>query len=184
MDLTERVSRQFHDSAHATLDTLEFLAAPIAAAAEAITATLLDSGKVLVCGDGASSADAARFASLLVNGFELERPSLAALALGGECAGLARQVQALGRPGDVLVAICAGPPSTAFIDAIAAAHERDLRVIALSGEDGDALGEHLGEADFHLHAAASRRARSHELHLLILHCLCDGIDCLLLGVED
>lgn len=188
MDLTERVSRQFHDSADATHEALERLAAPIAAAIETITAALLDSNKILACCDSPGGSDAARLAALLVHGFELERPSLAALALDrgapGDHGSLARQVQALGHPGDVLVTICAEPVSTAIAEAIAAAHAGEMRVIALSGADGDAVGELLLDSDIHLHPLTSRRARIRELHLLILHCLCDGIDCLLLGVED
>ncbi len=188
MDLTARVSLQFHDSADAIQDALESLAAPIATAIEAITATLLDSGKILACCDSPGGCDASRLAALLVHGFDVQRPSLAALALDvglpDDSASLARQVQALGHPGDVLVAICAGPAPTAIIEAIAAAHARDMRVIALSGTDGDTFGELLLDSDIHLHALAGRRARIQELHLLILHCLCDGIDCLLLGVED
>lgn len=197
MDLIARISRQFEDSARARLDALELLAAPIAGAVEIITASLLDNGRILVCGGSGSAGDARRFAAQLVNGFELERPPLAALALSADASTLApiagdldpagifsRQIQALGQPGDVLVAISTSGHSARVIDAIAAARERDMRVIALTGNDGGRIGELLGADDIHLCAPAERTARIQELHLLILHCLCDGIDCLLLGVED
>lgn len=197
MDLIERISRQFQDNTRATLDALEMLAAPIAGAIEIITGSLLDNGKVLVCGGSGSSGDARRFAAQLVNGFELERPSLAAFALSADASTLApiagdpppdglfsRQIVALGQPGDILLTLSTRGDSPRILDAIGAAHERDMRVIALTGADGGAIAELLAPADIHLCAPAERTARIQELHLLILHCLCDGIDCLLLGVED
>lgn len=197
MDLIERISRQFQDNTRATLDALEMLAAPIAGAIEIITASLLDNGKILACGGSGSSGDARRFAAQLVNGFELERPSLAAFALSADASTLApstgeptpdglfsRQILALGQPGDILLTLSTRADSPRILDAIRAAHERDMRVIALTGADGGATAELLAPDDIHLCAPAERTARIQELHLLILHCLCDGIDCLLLGVED
>lgn len=197
MDLIERISRQFQDNTRTTLEALELLAAPIAGAIEIITASLLDNGKILVCGASGASGDARRFAAQLVNGFELERPSLAAIALSADASTLAplagepssaglfsRQILALGQPGDVLLTLSPRNDSPRIIDAIRAAHERDMRVIALTGAEDGALAELLAPNDIHLCAPAERTARIQELHLLILHCLCDGIDCLLLGVED
>jgi len=197
MDLIERISRQFQDNTRATLDALEMLAAPIAGAIEIITASLLDNGKILACGGSGSSGDARRFAAQLVNGFELERPSLAAFALSADASTLApsageptpdglfsRQILALGQPGDILLTLSTRADSPRILDAIRAAHERDMRVIALTGADDGATAELLAPDDIHLCAPAERTARIQELHLLILHCLCDGIDCLLLGVED
>ena len=197
MDLIARISRQFQDNTRTTLEALELLAAPIAGAIETITASLLDNGKVLVCGGGASSGDARRFAAQLVNGFEFERPSLAAFALSADASTLApsptdpsphslfsRQILALGQAGDILLALTTHGDSPRIIDAIRAAHERDMRIIVLSGADGLGMAEYLTARDIHLCAPAERTARIQELHLLILHCLCDGIDCLLLGVED
>ena len=197
MDLIARISSQFQDSTRTTLEALELLAAPIAGAIETITASLLDNGKVLVCGGSGSSGDARRFAAQLVNGFELERPSLAAFALSADASTLApsptdaspqspfsRQILALGQPGDILLALTTRGDSPRIIDAIRAAHERDMRIIVLSGADGLGIAEHLTTRDIHLCAPTERSARIQELHLLILHCLCDGIDCLLLGVED
>ncbi|WP_068636000.1 SIS domain-containing protein [Thauera butanivorans] len=197
MDLIARISRQFQDNTRTTLDALEMLAAPIAGAIETITASLLDNGKILVCGGSGSSGDARRFAAQLVNGFELERPSLAAFALSADASTLApiagdpspegllsRQILALGQPGDILLTLSAHGDSPRILEAIGAAHERDMRVIALTGADSKATTELLGPEDIHICAPAERTARIQELHLLILHCLCDGIDCLLLGVED
>ncbi len=197
MDLIERISRQFQDNTRTTLDALEMLAAPIAGAIEVMTSSLLDNGKILVCGGSGSSGDARRFAAQLVNGFELERPSLAAFALSADASTLApiagdpspaalfsRQILALGQPGDVLLTLSTSGDSSRIVDAIRAAQERDMRIIALTGIEGGTVAELLGPDDIHLCAPADRTARIQELHLLILHCLCDGIDCLLLGVED
>ena len=197
MNLIDRISHQFEDNMRATLEALELLTAPIAGAVELITASLLDNGKVLVCGGSGSAGDARRFAARLVNGFELERPALAAMALSADNSTLAsvaaeldpqtpfvRQIAVFGHPGDVLVTLSANPDSARVLGAISAAHERDMRVIALTGADDGRISEALGPADILLCAPADRTARIQELHLLILHCLCDGIDCLLLGVED
>ncbi len=197
MNLIDRISHQFEDNMRASLEALELLAAPIAGAVELIIASLLDNGKVLVCGASGSAGDASRFAAQLVNGFELERPALAAMALSADASTLApagaaldpkdlfaRQIAAFGHPGDILVTLSAQPDAACVLGAITAAHERDMRVIALTGADGGNIAEALGPADILLCPPTDRRARIQELHLLILHCLCDGIDCLLLGVED
>ncbi|MDT3671402.1 MAG: phosphoheptose isomerase [Aromatoleum sp.] len=197
MDLIHRISRQFEDSARVKLDAIEALAAPIAGAVEIMTGSLLNNGKILSCGNGGSAADAQHFAAELVNRFEMERPPLAAVALTTDTSTLtsiandydynqifSKQVSALGQPGDVLLAISTSGNSPNVIEAITAAHERDMRVIALTGKGGGRIGEMLGDHDIHLCVPADRTARIQEVHLLVLHCLCDGIDCLLLGVED
>lgn len=197
MDLIQRISRQFEDSARTKLDALEALAAPIAGAVEIMTASLLASGKILSCGNGGSAADAQHFAAELVNRFEMERPPLAAVALTTDSSTLtsiandydytqvfSKQVRALGQPGDVLLAISTSGNSPNVVEAIVAAHEREMRVIALTGKGGGRIGEMLCDDDVHLCVPADRTARIQEVHLLVLHCLCDGIDCLLLGVED
>lgn len=197
MDLIHRISRQFEDSARVKLDAIEALAAPIAGAVEIMTGSLLNNGKILSCGNGGSAADAQHFAAELVNRFEMERPPLAAVALTTDTSTLtsiandydykqifSKQVNALGQPGDVLLAISTSGNSPNVIEAIGAAHERDMRVIAMTGKGGGRIGEMLTEHDIHLCVPADRTARIQEVHLLVLHCLCDGIDCLLLGVED
>lgn len=190
MDLIDRISRQFEDGARIRLDALEGLAAPIAGAIEIITACLLDNGKVLACGSGRGAADARRFAAAMVEGFEMERPPLTATALaddamaGNGAQRFSRQIGALGQPGDVLLAIAADGDPFAVVAAIAAAHEREMHVIALTGRQPEAIEALLGGGDISIRIAAHRPARALELQLLVLHCLCDGIDCLLLGVED
>lgn len=197
MDLIHRISRQFEDSARVKLDALEALAAPIAGAVEVMTGSLLNNGKILSCGNGGSAADAQHFAAELLNRFEMERPPLAAVALTTDTSTLtsiandydytqvfAKQVRALGQPGDVLLAISTSGNSPNVIEAIAAAHEREMRVIAMTGRGGGRIAELLTDQDINLCVPAERTARIQEVHLLVLHCLCDGIDCLLLGVED
>ena len=197
MNLIDRISRQFEDSARAKLAAVEWLAPPVAEAVETMTACLLDNGKILVCGNGGSAADAQHFAAELVNRFEMERPPLAAVALTTDSSVLtsigndydfvqvfAKQVRALGQTGDVLLGISTSGDSPNVLAAIAAAHEREMRVVALTGRGGGKIAEALSPNDVHLCVPADRTARIQEIHLLVLHCLSDGIDCLLLGVED
>lgn len=197
MDLIDRISRQFEDSAQTKLGAIEWMAAPIAQAIELMTASLINNGKILACGNGGSAADAQHFAAELVNRFEMERPPLAAVALTTDSSTLtsiandydyvqvfSKQVRALGQPGDVLLAISTSGNSPNVIDAIHAAHEREMHVVALTGKGGGQMGELLAAGDVHLCVPADRTARIQEVHLLTLHCLCDGIDCLLLGVEE
>lgn len=197
MDLIQRIARQFEDSARTKLDALEALAAPVAGAVESMTASLLSNGKILACGNGGSAADAQHFAAELVNRFEMERPPLAAIALTTDSSVLTsiandydyvqvfgKQVRALGQPGDILLAISTSGNSANVIDAINAAHERDMRVVALTGKGGGRIADQLRPSDIHICVPTDRTARIQEVHLLVLHCLCDGIDCMLLGVED
>ncbi len=196
MDLIARVAQHFEDSAQTKLNAVDALSAPIAAAIETLTGALLEGGKILACGNGGSAADAQHFAAELVGRFEAERQELAAIALSTDSSILtavgndygfahifAKQVRALGHAGDVLLAISTSGNSGNVIEAIKAAHEHDLRVIALTGKGGGEIGELLRDDDIHLCVPADRTARIQETHLLIIHCLCDGIDALLLGVE-
>ena len=196
MDLITRISQQFTDSAQTKLNATELLAAPIAEAAEAMTACLLANGKILACGNGGSAGDAQHFVAELVGRFERERQSLAAVALSTDTSILTavgndygfdyvfdKQVRALGQPGDILLAISTSGNSANVIKAIEAAHDNDLRVVALTGKGGGQIGEMLRDDDIHLCVPADRTARIQETHLLVIHCLCDGIDALLLGVE-
>lgn len=197
MNLTDRISQHFKESAQTKLDAVELLAAPIAEGIEAMVGSLLNNGKILACGNGGSAADAQHLAAELVGRFEVERHELAAIALStdtsvisaiandyGYKAVFAKQVRALGQPGDILVAISTSGNSPNVIEAINAAHENDLRVVALTGKGGGAIGEILRDSDVHICVPAERTARIQETHLLIIHCLCDGIDCLLMGVEE
>ena len=197
MDLTPRIRQHFADSAQTKLDAVELLATPISQAIETMVACLLNNGKILACGNGGSAADAQHLAAELVNRFEVERHELAAIALTTDSSILsaiandysfkqvfAKQVRALGQAGDVLVAISTSGNSPNVVEAIEAAHENDLRVVALTGKGGGASGEMRGDGDVHICVPAERTARIQETHLLVIHCLCDGIDCLLMGVDE
>ena len=197
MDLISRISDHFSDSAQAKLDAIDVLAAPIAQAAELMVACLLADGKILACGNGGSAADAQHFAAELVGRFEMERQGLAAIALTTDSSILTaisndygykaifdKQVRALGQPGDVLLAVSTSGNSANVIEAIHAAHDNDLRVVALTGKGGGEMAELLRDTDIHICVPAERTARIQEVHLLTIHCLCDGIDCLLLGVDE
>ena len=196
MDLIARVARHFEDSAQTKLDAVEAMAAPLATAIEAMTHCLVNGGKLLACGNGGSAADSQHFAAELIGRFEAERQELAAIALTTDSSILtsvgndysfnqifARQVRGLGHAGDVLLAISTSGNSGNVIEAIRAAHEADMRVVALTGRGGGQIGEMLGDDDIHLCVPAERTARMQETHLVAIHCLCDGIDALLLGVE-
>jgi D-sedoheptulose 7-phosphate isomerase len=197
MDLISRISQHFTDSAQAKLDAIEVLAPPLANAIERMVGTLVGNGKILACGNGGSAADAQHFAAELVGRFEKERQGLAAIALTtdnsiitavsndyGYTAVFERQVRALGQPGDILLAISTSGNSPNVIEAVRAAHDNDLHVVALTGKGGGEIGQMLRDSDIHLCAPSERTARIQEIHTLIVHCLCDGIDCLLLGAEE
>jgi len=196
VDLEARIRRQFNDSAQLKLRALEVLAAPIAQATEIMVKCLLANGKILACGNGGSAADSQHFAAELLNRFERERPGLAAIALTTDTSTLtsiandyqfeqifSKQVSALGQPNDVLLAISTSGDSKNVARAIAAAHEREMRIVALTGRGGGEIGKLLGNDDINICVPHSQTARIQETHLLALHCLCDGIDTMLLGAE-
>ncbi len=196
MDLITRISENFSESAHLKLQSMDALAGPIAAAAERMVQCLQQDGKILSCGNGGSAADAQHFSAELLNRFEKERPGLAAMALTTDSSTLtsiandydydqvfSKQVRALGRVGDVLLAISTSGNSRNVLAAVEAAHESQMVVVALSGRNGGKMSEVLLPGDIHVCVPAQSTARIQEVHLLTLHCLCDAIDCLLLGVE-
>jgi D-sedoheptulose 7-phosphate isomerase len=197
MDLISRISQHFTDSAQTKLDAMELLAAPLAGAAEMMVGALVNNGKILACGNGGSAADAQHFAAELVGRFELERQGLAAIALTTDSSILTavgndygyktvfeRQVRALGQPGDVLLAISTSGNSSSIVEAIRAAHDNELHVVALTGKGGGEIGQILRDSDVHICVPSDRTARIQEVHLLTIHCLCDAIDCMLLGVDE
>ena len=192
----ERIQQHFRDSAATTLAAMETLAVPIAAAVDTMFAALANSNKILACGNGGSAATAQQLAAELIGRFERERPGLPALALTTDASVLtavandysydqvfAKQVRALGQPGDVLLAITTSGNSTNVLAAIHEAHEREMIVIALTGKGGGDVNAVLADTDIHLCVPSDRTARIQEVHLLMIHCLCDGIDAMLLG-ED
>ncbi len=197
MDLISRIAQQFTESAQTKLDAVELLAAPIADAVDAMVGCLVNNGKVLACGNGGSASDAQHFVAELVGRFEMERQGLAAVALTTDTSIMTavandygfkaiyeRQVHALGQPGDILLAISTSGNSPNVIEAIHAAHDNDLRVVALTGKGGGQIGEILRDSDVHICVPSERTARIQEVHILAIHCLCDGIDCQLLGAEE
>ena len=196
MDLIARISANFSESAHLKLQSMDALAGPIAAAAEHMVQCLKNDGKIMSCGNGGSAADSQHFAAELVNRFEMERPALAAIALTTDTSTLtsiandydfeqvfSKQVRALGHAPDLLLAISTSGNSRNVIAAMHAAHECQMDVIALTGRNGGKMAEALRPEDIHICVPATSTARIQEVHLLTLHCLCDAIDCLLLGVE-
>ena len=196
MSLTTRIGKHFDDSAQLKLQSKKVLAKPIAEAAQAMVACLMNDGKILVCGNGGSAADSQHFAAELINRFEVERPGLAAIALTTDTSVLtsiandydynqifSKQVRALGMDGDVLIAISTSGNSPSVLEAVQAAHERNMPVVALTGKDGGKMGAMLKPTDFHICVPAKSTARIQEVHLLALHCMCDAIDHLILGGE-
>jgi D-sedoheptulose 7-phosphate isomerase len=196
MNLINRISENFSESAHLKLQCMDALAGPIAATAERMVQCLRQDGKILVCGNGGSAADSQHFAAELLNRFEMERPPLAAMALTTDTSTItsiandydydqifSKQVRALGQKCDLLLAISTSGNSKNVVAAMDAAHENGMSVIALTGRNGGKMAEALGAADIHICVPAQSTARIQEVHLLTLHCLCDAIDCLLMGVE-
>src|SRR5438876_1010825 len=196
VDLLARIRRQFDDSALLKLKAHDALADPIARATEIMVKCLLANGKILACGNGGSAADAQHFSAELLNRFEMERPALAAVALTTDSSTLtsiandydfnqifSKQIRALGQPNDLLLAISTSGNSRNVMEALQAAHERQMGVIALTGKNGGTMADLLGPEDVHICVPHSNTARIQEVHILCLHCMCDAIDCLLLGVE-
>lgn len=194
MPLLQRIQQQFHDSLQAKQQALDTMAAPIERAVRLMTQCLQSGGKVMACGNGGSAADSQHFAAELLNRFEKERPPLAAIALTTDTSTLtsiandyryedvfAKQIQALGKKGDVLLAISTSGNSPNVIEAIHVAHTLGVRVVALTGRNGGKINALLSADDIHLCVPVERTARIQECHLLTIHCLCDGIDALILG---
>ena len=197
IDSEKRVHGHFADSARLKQDSAVVLAPHIARAGSLMAECLLADGKILSCGNGGSAADAQHFSAELVGRFERERPELPAIALTTDTSLMtavandysfeqvfARSVRALGARGDVLLAISTSGNSGNVIAAIEAAHARDMRVVAMTGKGGGRIGELLTPDDVHLCVPHPRTMRIQEVHLLMLHCLCDIIDATLLGDSE
>jgi D-sedoheptulose 7-phosphate isomerase len=195
--LEQRIQQQFFDAADLKYRSAEALTKPIAEASQAIVGVLTAGGKLLVCGMGASAALASLCAAQLMGRFERERPGLSVIAVGADAvvssqlsiadglsSVLARQVSTLGAPGDMLLLLDVEGDHESVRAAVHAAHAKDMAVIALLGHTGGAVRAALGETDAAITVPHDRSARVLEMHLLILHTLCDAIDLQLLGEQD
>ena len=194
MDLISRINKNFQDSINTKQLASEVLAEPISRAAQIITQCFLNGGKVLSCGNGGSASDAQHFSSEMLNRFEMERPGLPAVALSTDSSTVtsiandysydqifSKQVTALGHAGDVLLAISTSGNSHNVNKAIEAAHDRDMTVIALDGKSGGEMAGKLSLNDVELCVPSESTARIQEVHLLVIHCICDLIDHQLIG---
>jgi len=189
-----RILAHFQESADLKIKAANVLAQPIEQAIELMFTALSNGNKILACGNGGSAADSQHFAAELVGRFERERLPLPAIALTTDTSILtavgndysyqeifSKQVQAFGQAGDVLLAFSTSGNSGNVLAAIEVAHERDMRVVALTGKGGGKIGQVLTDADVHICVPHDRTARIQEVHLVSLHCICDGIDVALFG---
>jgi len=197
MDVEARVREHFVESLETKQRAMEAVAADIARAGLMMAESLANDGKILSCGNGGSAADSQHFSSELLNRFEMERPALPAVALTTDSSTLtsisndyayeeifSKQVMALGRKPDILLGISTSGNSANVIRAIHAAHERGMRVVTLTGRDGGDMVDSYGEGDIEIRVPATRTARIQEVHLVVIHCLCDIIDRTLMGISD
>ena len=189
-----RIETIFTNSILVKQKTFETIAEQIARAGDKLVQSLLNEGKIMACGNGGSAADSQHFTSELINRFEAERPALPAIALTTDTSAItsiandyqyddifSRQIHALGREPDVLLAISTSGQSNSIVQAIEAAHERDMSVIALTGKDGGVVAQSLSDNDIELRVPAEQTARIQETHITIIHALCDLIDHQLFG---
>lgn len=196
MQHKERVRQLFRASLETKQKSLEVLPEFITEAAGLMVKSLLAEGKILSCGNGGSAGDSQHFSSEMLNRFERERPSLPAIALTTDTSTLtsiandysynevfSKQVRALGRAGDVLLAISTSGNSRNVLEAIKVAHQRGMKIVALTGRDGGAMRELLQDGDIEICVPSPVTARIQEVHLLVIHCLCDLIDSQLFGGE-
>ena len=196
MDAEKRVKDHFAESIATKQAAVAEISQAVVNGGHLMSQSLLDDGKILSCGNGGSAGDAQHFSSELLNRFEMERPGLPAMALTTDSSTLtsiandyayedifAKQIRALGRQSDVLLAISTSGNSENVCRAIVAAHEREVKVVALTGRDGGRMADLLHESDVEIRVPATRTARIQEVHLVVIHCLCDLIDTTLLGSD-
>lgn len=196
MDPVERVKENFQESIRLKADSVDSLAPLIAGAASLVADCLLKEHKILSCGNGGSAADAQHFSSEMLNRFEMERPGLPAIALTTDSSTLtsiandyqyadifSKQIRALGQEGDILLAFSTSGESHNIIHAIDAAHDRAMQVIALTGREGGQVAYLMQENDIEIRVPSWTTARIQEVHLMIIHSICDLVDRQLLGQE-
>ncbi len=189
MSLQNRIINQFTDSIQAKHDALGELCELIELASQRMVSALLNDRKILTCGNGRSATCAQLLSSALLNQFERDRPSLPAIALASDATTLtgiandyryeeifSKPIRSLGQSGDVLVTYTDGNHSANIAKAIEIAHGKDITIIALIGEKGEAISALLSERDLEIRVPSSSAIRTHEVHVLITHCLCDLID--------
>ncbi|MEL0584254.1 MAG: phosphoheptose isomerase [Candidatus Thiodiazotropha sp. (ex. Lucinoma kazani)] len=194
MSNTNRIQTLFNQSIQTKIDALPLLTQSISNAAEMIFSRLLEGNKVLSCGNGGSAGDAQHFSSEMLNRYERERPGLPAIALTTDSSTVtsiandydfsrifSRQIEALGQPNDLLLAISTSGNSNNVNKAIQSAHDREMSIVALTGRDGGNLVKLLTTGDVEIRVPSDITARIQETHLLIIHCLCDLVDQQLLG---
>ena len=197
MDAVQRVINNFNESIQVKTDAVKNLAPIIADAASAITGALLNEHKIMACGNGGSAADAQHFSAEMLNRFERERPGLPAIALTTDSSTLtsiandyqfaeiySKQIRALGQENDVLLAISTSGESHNIIHAVDAAHDRNMVVIALTGREGGQLADLMNGNDFEIRVPTWSTARIQEVHIMIIHSLCDLVDQQLLGQDE
>ena len=197
MSFEKLITQHFEDSIEVKQASAAMLAAPILYAAETMLNSLLEHGKILSCGNGGSAGDAQHFSAELLNRFEKERPGLPAIAISTDTSTItaiandysyeeifSKQVLALGMANDTLLAISTSGNSTNVVRAVEAAHAREMSVVALTGNDGGKLAVKLRENDIEIRVPSNRTARIQEVHLVVIHCLCDLIDNKLFGGEN
>jgi len=196
MNFQNRVKQHFAASIDTKTRAAQSLIEPITSAAATMVQCLLADGKILSCGNGGSAGDAQHFSSEMLNRFERERPALPAIALSTDTSTLtsiandysyneifSKQLRALGREGDILLAISTSGNSQNVLEAIRVAHQRNIKVVALTGRNGGKMRELLQDSDIEICVPSEVTARIQEVHLLVIHCLCDLIDTHLFGGE-
>lgn len=192
--MEERIKQRFGLNIETHMVMAETLSTTIVNAATRLVNCLLQDNKILLCGHGGSAANCRHFSAAMLNHFEAERPPLPVIALSTDASVVtelanegmgellfARQIQALGQQGDILITLSTSGNNRGILQAIDAAHDRGIDVIALNGRDGGQLANHLGPEDIELRVPGNQPALIREMHLFILHCFCDLIDQSLFG---
>jgi phosphoheptose isomerase len=193
-NIIERIKHNFSESIQTKINSADMILPTVGTACEKIVRCLLDGNKILSCGNGGSACDALHFSGEMLNRFKHERPSLPAIALTADISTItsiandssyneifAKQIRALGQPGDILLAISTSGNSANILNAIKAAHDRGVNVIAMTGYDGGKIPSILQENDIEIRVPAYETARIQETHLLVIHCMCDVVDYQLFG---